>query len=148
MMMVVICFSILIWDNIIDRFAMQENNYFSMSRGEQSSGGQTIELEEQVVFKNKYYAFPNDPEVCHRIKSFKTVLEVGKREISEVLTRRLSMLNRSNFTIKLKQIMKEEGVLFQNKFISRLILYYQAIPFSIEYAKEGPHQVSMSVAKL
>lgn len=39
MMMVVICFSILIWDNIIDRFAMQENNYFSMSRGEQSSGG-------------------------------------------------------------------------------------------------------------
>ena len=58
------------------------------------------------------------------------------------------MLNRSNFTIKVKQIKKEEGLVHNNKIISKLLLYYEAVPFSMEYAKEGPLNIILHPARL
>lgn len=127
---------------------MQENHYFTMENQRGSRAFDDSYLEKDMEFTCSDYNFPNDLSVCSQCKSFKTVLEVSKAEIPETFTKRLSMLNRSHFTIKLKQIKKEEGMVHNNKIASRLLLYYEAIPFSMEYAKEGPLSINLSHVRL
>lgn len=73
---------------------------------------------------------------------------MNQRSIPDQYTKRLSMLNRSNYTIKLKQIKKQEDLLHPNKILSKLLLYYEAVPFSMEYAKEGPLNIHLSSQRL
>ena len=114
---------------------MRENYYFSMEQPFSQNSQPTLQLQNQLTFPNDRYYFPNDVEIVRRNKSFKTILEIDKRQLSDKYTKRLSMINRSSYFVQLKQIKKEENSLQSQQRSIRLLLYYEPVPFSIKTAK-------------
>ena len=96
-----------------------------------------LELDNDLDFCNTQYPFPNDLEIHHRYKSFRTIFEFSGSELPEHYTKKLSLLNRIHHTIKLKQIKREELTpdTQPTRFI-RYLLYYEPVPFSLAFARQ------------
>lgn len=72
------------------------------------SNNSAVEGEYEIYFDSAAYVFPNDADVCRRCKSFVTHLRV-EGELSERQNRKLSLVNRSHFLVKLKQIKQDDS---------------------------------------
>lgn len=56
------------------------------------------------------------------------------------------MYNRNPYVVSLKQIKKEDNN-DPLKIGTKLFLYYELVPYSLQYAKEGPVDLEVSINK-
>ena len=76
-----------------------------------------------------------------------TQLQIPKGGLSEYHNKKLSLVNRSHFVIKLKQIKLEDEPQEEGE-TRRYLLYYEAVPYSLAFVKASQMASPLAAFKL